>query len=99
MASGAITPAPAPIPVQPIVRTRKNVPMNSAMYLFISYLLTRHSLKKASRINNETLVLSVLRKRRALDAEHSNAESRRNVCLAFERGRAANDLRQATNFI
>src|SRR6266550_3869057 len=35
MASGAMTPAPAPIPVQPIVRTRKKVPMNSAMYLFI----------------------------------------------------------------
>src|SRR5688572_19967018 len=27
MASGAMTPAPAPIPVQPIVRTRKNVPL------------------------------------------------------------------------
>src|SRR5688572_6960878 len=38
MASGAITPVPAPIPVQPIVRTRKNVPMNSAMYLFIDKL-------------------------------------------------------------
>ena len=29
------TPAPAPTPVQPTVRTRKNVPMNSAMYLFM----------------------------------------------------------------
>src|SRR6476660_8558880 len=58
IASGAMTPALAPIPVQPIVRTRKKVPMNSAIYLFISYLLTRHSLEKASRINNETLVLS-----------------------------------------
>ncbi len=35
IASGAITPEPAPIPVQPIVRTTKNVPMNSAMYLFV----------------------------------------------------------------
>jgi hypothetical protein len=35
IASGAITPAPAPIPVQPIVKTRKNVPINSAIYLFI----------------------------------------------------------------
>src|SRR5450755_2832899 len=38
MASGAITPAPAPITVQPTVRTRNKVPMNSAMYLFISLL-------------------------------------------------------------
>src|SRR5215470_6872745 len=39
IASGAITPVPAPITVQPIVRTRKNVPMNSAIYLFIDQFL------------------------------------------------------------
>src|SRR5438552_10019852 len=39
MASGAMTPEPAPITVQPIVRTRKNVPMNSAMYLFMVTVL------------------------------------------------------------
>jgi hypothetical protein len=32
MASGAITPGAAASPVQPIVNTRKNVPMNSAAY-------------------------------------------------------------------
>jgi hypothetical protein len=32
MASGAITPGAAAIPVQPIVNTRKNVPMNSTAY-------------------------------------------------------------------
>ena len=35
----------------------------------------------------------------ALGGATSKAEWRRNVCLAFERGRAANDLGQATNFI
>src|SRR6185503_14973737 len=34
IASGGITPPPPPMTVQPIVSTRKNVPMNSAMYLF-----------------------------------------------------------------
>src|SRR5206468_6361532 len=42
MASGAITPAPLITTVQPIVSTRKNVPMNSVRYLFIGCL---HSLK------------------------------------------------------
>src|SRR4029453_4900957 len=46
MASGAMTPAPAPIPVQPIVKTRKNVPMNSVIYLFISYFLGQSASKK-----------------------------------------------------
>src|SRR4029079_7661018 len=32
MASGAITPGAAASPVQPIVNTRKNVPMNSTAY-------------------------------------------------------------------
>src|SRR4249919_3740032 len=32
MASGAITPGAAASPVQPIVNTRKNVPMNSVAY-------------------------------------------------------------------
>src|SRR5947209_5998890 len=41
MASGAITLAPAPIPVHPIVKIKKNVPMNSAMYLFIDPLFCR----------------------------------------------------------
>src|SRR5258706_16086920 len=35
MASGAIPPAPPMITEQPTVSTRKNVPMNSTMYLFI----------------------------------------------------------------
>src|SRR6267143_4853301 len=60
LARGPMTPAPAPIPVQPIVRTRKKVPMNSAMYLFIVYLFSQTSLEKSRRINNWTLVLSLL---------------------------------------
>src|ERR1043166_306363 len=35
IASGGMTPAPPPITVSPMVRTRKKVPMNSAMYFFI----------------------------------------------------------------
>src|SRR4051794_9038460 len=50
IASGAITPAGAPMPVQPIVRTRKNVPMNSAMYLFISGML-KGSVKGGKRFS------------------------------------------------
>src|SRR5215470_10558969 len=41
-----MTPVPAPIKVQPIVRTRKNVPMNSAIYLFIDQLLADTVWKK-----------------------------------------------------
>ena len=33
IASGGMTPGPAAIPVLPIVRTRKKVPMNSVRYL------------------------------------------------------------------
>src|ERR1700693_2935252 len=36
IASGAMTPAAPGMTVQPTVRTRKNVPINSAMYLFIA---------------------------------------------------------------
>src|SRR5690349_12396582 len=35
MASGGITPVGAPMTVQPIVRTRKKVPISSQMYLFM----------------------------------------------------------------
>src|SRR5215510_6075657 len=38
MASGANGPAPFSMTVQPIVRTRKKVPMNSTKYLFIEGL-------------------------------------------------------------
>src|SRR5258707_1694338 len=37
--SGANGPAPWPMTVHPTVRTRKKVPMNSATYLFMTYLL------------------------------------------------------------
>ncbi len=37
MASGAITPAGPGMTVQPTVRTKKNVPINSAMYLFMFF--------------------------------------------------------------
>src|SRR4051794_41870924 len=60
MASGAITPAPPPIPVQPIVRTRKKVPMNSAMYLFTSRCGTPKRLVLASAIDYRTIVVWVL---------------------------------------
>src|SRR3989338_1802412 len=36
IANGASAPAPAPMTVQPIVSTRKNVPMNSVRYLFMA---------------------------------------------------------------
>src|SRR4051794_24394399 len=58
MASGAITPAPAPMPVHPMVKTRKNVPINSAMYLFImlgsrplnnGYWITQRDLARHAR--------------------------------------------------
>src|SRR3984957_9298743 len=39
IASGASGPAPWPMTVHPIVRTRKKVPMNSAMYFCMTYLL------------------------------------------------------------
>src|SRR5260370_29397697 len=39
IANGANAPAPLPITVHPMVRTRKNVPINSAMYLFMPDLL------------------------------------------------------------
>jgi hypothetical protein len=35
IARGGITPPPPAITVQPIVNTKKNAPMNSAMYLFM----------------------------------------------------------------
>src|SRR5215467_5563879 len=38
IANGASAPAPFPMTVQPMVNTRKNVPINSAMYLFTHYL-------------------------------------------------------------
>src|ERR1700722_2664729 len=44
MASGASGPAPWPMTVHPMVRTRKKVPINSARYLFIDNLLRRWSL-------------------------------------------------------
>src|SRR5438876_704299 len=37
IASGAMTPAAPGMTVQPTVRTRKNVPINSAIYLFIAF--------------------------------------------------------------
>src|SRR5260370_733309 len=39
IASGASGPAPWPMTVHPMVRTRKKVPINSATYLFMTYLL------------------------------------------------------------
>src|SRR5713101_2510635 len=39
IANGANAPAPLPITVHPMVRTRKKVPINSAMYLFMPDLL------------------------------------------------------------
>src|SRR5260370_28022465 len=39
IASGASGTAPWPMSVHPTVRTRKKVPMNSATYLFMTYLL------------------------------------------------------------
>src|SRR5258705_8739234 len=39
IASGANGPAPWPMIVHPMVRTRKKVPMNSAKYFFMTYLL------------------------------------------------------------
>src|SRR3982075_2793367 len=39
IASGAKGPAPLPMTEHPMVRTRKNVPMNSAMYFFMRYLV------------------------------------------------------------
>jgi hypothetical protein len=38
IANGANAPAPLPTTVHPIVKTRKNVPMNSVTYLFTVYL-------------------------------------------------------------
>src|SRR5258706_3621998 len=37
IANGANAPAPLPITVHPTVRTRKKVPINSAIYLFMTY--------------------------------------------------------------
>jgi hypothetical protein len=34
---GANAPAPLPITVHPTVRTRKKVPINSAIYLFMAF--------------------------------------------------------------
>src|SRR5271165_1800769 len=41
MAIGANGPAPFSITVQPIVRTKKKVPMSSTRYLFIVFILQR----------------------------------------------------------
>src|SRR3954470_24842608 len=46
IASGAMTPVPPPITVQPMVRTRKKVPMNSAMYLFMPGFLRETGAEK-----------------------------------------------------
>src|SRR5204863_410338 len=69
MASGAMTPAPAPIPVQPIVRTRKKVPMNSAMYLFI-VICYANQLRKSKTCQQWDFGLIDSEKRRTLSAEH-----------------------------
>src|SRR5580698_7910330 len=37
IANGASAPAPLPMTVHPTVRTRKKVPINSAIYLFMSH--------------------------------------------------------------
>src|SRR5438874_11919437 len=83
MASGAITPLPAPITVQPIVRTRKNVPMNSARYLFITYLLPDAALEKQ---DPSTMRLSSYRRRQETQAKPaaSNPKHSGSVCLAVE---------------
>ena len=39
MANGGITPAAPAITVHPMVRTRKNVPISSVMYLFMVVVL------------------------------------------------------------
>src|SRR5262245_4668294 len=39
IASGGITPAAPPTTVHPMVRTRKNVPISSVMYLFMVVVL------------------------------------------------------------
>src|SRR5258708_3296876 len=48
MASGAKGPAPWPMTVHAMVRTRKKVPINSATYLFINNLL-RLSIERLQR--------------------------------------------------
>src|SRR5215469_16427791 len=93
MASGAITPAPPPTTVQPTVRTRKNVPMNSAIYLFIRHFLPDTVWKKQDN-SNETLVLSAPSSaRRPTDS--------REACLPLvsEELEKCEGLRQATNFV
>src|SRR5439155_22511247 len=52
----------------PDVRTRKKVPINSAMYLVITNFFNRLRMQKARATNNGTLVLSVV--------ETANAELR-----------------------
>src|SRR5215475_15397275 len=47
IANGASAPAPFPMTVHPMVKTRKNVPTNSAMYLFMAGL--PHPLDARSR--------------------------------------------------
>src|SRR4051812_32395728 len=70
IASGAMTPAGAPIPVQPIVRTRKKVPMNSAMYLFITWMLNGDAKGEKTFLRR-----SELEKTNQEHTEHSREES------------------------
>ena len=44
MASGGMTPGPAAMPVLPIVKTRKKVPMNSVQYLRMVSPRWRHTI-------------------------------------------------------
>src|SRR3982074_3422966 len=49
IASGANGPAPWPMTVHPMVRTRKKVPMSSATYLFMIYLHVHRKMFDAGR--------------------------------------------------
>src|SRR5215475_11015431 len=63
--SGASAPAPLPMTVHPMVRTRKKVPISSAMYLFMPDLLqTLHErdLWKALDLQGARIVLPTVRR-------------------------------------
>src|SRR5262249_7313200 len=97
IASGAITPVPAPITVHPIVRTRKNVPINSAIYLFMSQFLREADSKtqasSAMGLWSYWLLATPPYTRRPIDTREARFP------LVSKKLWKREGLRQATNFI
>src|SRR5262245_48384781 len=72
MASGGMTPAPAAIPVQPMVSTKKNVPMNSVAYFLMAVVvkpIPRVKWRCGVRCSRAGSSPSSLQQRRPIDDE------------------------------